>query len=79
MAGTDPLDADSDNDGVVDGSDVDPLNPNSDSDGDGVSDSIETATGTDPLDADSGERWYEEVTQQPQAQWWLPTAMVMAQ
>ena len=44
-AGTDPLNHDTDGDGVNDGDDVDPLDPNSD--GDGVSDSDETANGTE--------------------------------
>ena len=48
-AGTDPLNPDTDGDGVNDGDDIDPLDPNSDSDGDGVSDSDETALGEDPL------------------------------
>lgn len=54
---TDPLDADSDNDGLSDGTEVnthgtDPLD--ADSDNDGLSDTIEVNThGTDPLDADS--------------------------
>ena len=50
---TDPLDTDTDNDGVSDGDDIDPLDANSDSDGDGISDSQETTNGTDPLNADS--------------------------
>ncbi len=35
-------DSDDDNDGVSDGDDIDPYNPNSDSDGDGISDNEET-------------------------------------
>ncbi len=54
-------DLDDDNDGVKDGDDVDPYNPNSDSDGDGISDVVETsgdgqynpATDTNPLDGDT--------------------------
>ena len=49
--GTDPLDADSDDDGLTDGDEVirgtDPLN--SDTDGDGQSDGDEVSAGTDPL------------------------------
>ncbi len=54
-------DPDDDNDGVADGDDVDPLNPDSDSDGDGISDDVETGedsvynpeTDTNPLDDDT--------------------------
>ncbi|MGH7337093.1 MAG: S8 family serine peptidase, partial [Myxococcota bacterium] len=60
--GTDPLDADSDDDGLSDGEEVnthgtDPLLP--DSDGDGLSDGAELTThATDPLDLDSdGDGW----------------------
>jgi hypothetical protein len=53
--GTDPLDADSDDDGVSDEEErikgTDPNNP--DTDGDGLKDGEETTNGTDPLDADS--------------------------
>jgi hypothetical protein len=63
--GTDPTDADSDDDGLSDGAEVnsrgtDPLNP--DTDGDGLSDSVETGTltyvgpndtGTDPNNPDT--------------------------
>ena len=55
--GTDPLDADSDDDGLTDGAEVvthgtDPLD--ADSDDDGLTDGAEVVThGTDPLDADS--------------------------
>ena len=52
--GTDPLNADSDNDGLTDGEEAgaaglgtDPLNP--DTDGGGTPDGIEVATGTNPL------------------------------
>ena len=44
-------DSDDDNDGVVDGNDIDPYNPGSDSDGDGIEDKIETQNGTNPLNA----------------------------
>ncbi len=52
-------DSDDDNDGVSDGNDVEPYNPNSDSDGDGISDNEETGndgifhlgTDSDPLSA----------------------------
>ena len=50
--GDDALD-DDDLDGVPNGQDVDPNDPNSDSDGDGVSDLAETTGGTDPLNVDS--------------------------
>ncbi len=36
------IDNDDDNDGVADGSDIDPYDPNSDSDNDGISDNVET-------------------------------------
>ncbi|MCF8243691.1 MAG: hypothetical protein K9J37_04760 [Saprospiraceae bacterium] len=36
------IDTDDDNDGVADGSDVDPYDPNSDSDNDGIADNVET-------------------------------------
>lgn len=54
--GTDPLDADTDDDDLTDGEEVntygtDPLNPDSDSDE--LNDGAEVALGTDPLDADS--------------------------
>ena len=67
-AGTDPLDADSDADGVNDGADAFPLdeaetadtdddgignNADEDDDGDSISDTDEIDAGTDPLDADS--------------------------
>lgn len=59
-AGTDPLDADSDNDGVIDGLDTDPLDPADgnalyagDSDSDGLLDSEELAMGTSPTLHDS--------------------------
>lgn len=38
----DNLDPDDDNDGVADGNDIDPKNPNSDTDGDGITDIVET-------------------------------------
>jgi len=44
-------DPDDDNDGVNDGQDNGPYNPNSDSDNDGISDIDETTNGTDPLNA----------------------------
>ncbi|WP_405384569.1 DUF4270 domain-containing protein [Maribacter sp. LLG6340-A2] len=44
---------DSDNDGVNDEFDDEPLNPDNDNDKDGVSNILETAAGTDPLDASS--------------------------
>ena len=44
-------DPDDDNDGVNDGDDAGPYNPNSDSDNDGISDIDETTSGTDPLNA----------------------------
>lgn len=44
---------DSDNDGVSDEFDAEPLNANNDNDKDGVSNILETASGTDPLDAGS--------------------------
>ena len=50
--GDDSLD-DDDLDGVPNGVDVDPNDPNSDSDGDGASDLAETTGGTDPLNPDS--------------------------
>jgi hypothetical protein len=69
--GTDPLDADSDDDGLTDGfevnylatppdtytagQDTDPLNP--DTDGDGFSDGMELAAGHDPLDAGDAPVW----------------------
>ena len=63
IAGTDPNDADSDDDGLEDGEEdvdhdgvVDPreTDPNDDdSDGDGLEDGVEVAIGTDPLDADT--------------------------
>ena len=54
--GTDPLDSDSDNDGLLDGEEVNvyltnPLNP--DSDGDGFNDGEEVAAGSDPNDSSS--------------------------
>ncbi len=54
--GTDPLDADSDDDGLTDGDEVheygsDPLDQ--DSDDDGLDDAEEAALGTDPCDPDS--------------------------
>jgi hypothetical protein len=53
--GTDPLDADSDDDGLSDGAEVDlgtyPLD--ADSDHDGLPDGAEVELGTDPLNADS--------------------------
>jgi hypothetical protein len=55
MAGTDPADADSDDDGLDDGEEAalgtDPLD--TDSDDDGLSDSDELSLGTEPTDADS--------------------------
>jgi ELWxxDGT repeat protein len=55
-AGTDPFDADSDDDGLQDGAEVnthgtDPLD--ADTDGDGFSDGVEIVAGTDPLDPDN--------------------------
>ena len=44
---------DSDNDGVIDIYDVDPIDPLSDSDNDGLSDIIELQAGTNPLSSDS--------------------------
>ena len=44
---------DIDNDGVIDGLDIDPLDPSSDSDGDGISDFRESEVGTNPLSDDS--------------------------
>ncbi|SNR56981.1 protein of unknown function [Maribacter sedimenticola] len=44
---------DSDNDGVNDEFDNEPLNPDNDNDLDGVSNILETAAGTDPLDSGS--------------------------
>ena len=46
---------DSDNDGVDDAFDTDPLDPNNDNDGDGVSNAREKAIGTDPLNSASFE------------------------
>ena len=62
--GTDPLDADTDHDGLSDGEEIansaNPLNPANgtaastmDSDGDGIRDALELARGTSPLLADS--------------------------
>ncbi len=51
-SGDDSLD-DDDLDGVPNGQDVDPNDPNSDSDGDGISDLAETTGGTDPLNPDT--------------------------
>ena len=51
--GTDPLDGDSDDDGLVDGDEVNVYFTDrleGDTDGDGVSDGAEVATGTDPTD-----------------------------
>ncbi len=44
-------DSDDDNDGVIDGNDIAPYNPQSDSDGDGIMDKIESQNGTNPLNA----------------------------
>ena len=44
-------DSDDDNDGVIDGNDVNPYNSESDSDADGIEDKIETENGTNPLNA----------------------------
>ena len=44
---------DRDNDGVIDGLDIDPFDPSSDSDGDGISDFRESEVGTNPLSDDS--------------------------
>jgi hypothetical protein len=54
--GTDPLNPDTDGDGLSDGDEVnvygtDPLNP--DSDGDGLNDGLEVSLGLDPLDSDT--------------------------
>ncbi|MFX1363187.1 MAG: hypothetical protein ACFE7A_07015, partial [Promethearchaeota archaeon] len=53
--GTDPLDADTDDDGLLDGYEVsigtDPLD--ADTDDDGLLDGYEVSIGTDPLDADT--------------------------
>ncbi len=46
---------DTDNDGVIDALDKDPLDPNSDTDGDGITDNQEKARGTDPLVQDNNE------------------------
>ena len=49
--GTDPLDPDSDDDGLEDGDEVDGTDPmNPDSDGGGVNDGDEVDQGTDPLE-----------------------------
>jgi hypothetical protein len=63
-----PLDPDTDNDGISDGDEVaigtDPTNP--DSDGDGLIDGDEDTLGTDPLDADTDNDGFsdgEEVNQ----------------
>lgn len=45
------IDSDDDNDGIVDGNDIQPYNPESDSDGDGITDNTETQNGTNPLNA----------------------------
>ena len=42
-------DSDDDNDGVIDGNDTDPYNPESDSDSDTITDIVETQNGTNPL------------------------------
>ena len=66
--GTDPNNADTDGDGIVDGEEVyvgtDPLNP--DTDGDGLDDGEENLMATDPLNPDSdGDGWLDgEETQQ---------------
>ncbi len=44
-------DPDDDNDGVIDGQDIAPYNPQSDSDGDGISDVMEKNQQTNPLNA----------------------------
>jgi len=54
--GTDPFDADSDDDGLGDGAEVNVhgTNPlNGDTDGDGFGDGIEVQYGSDPLDPES--------------------------
>ena len=57
MLGTDPLDSDTDDDGLNDGEEVsrgtNPLNP--DSDGDGMNDLYEVVAGTNPLDEGSSQ------------------------
>lgn len=45
------VDADDDNDGVLDTSDIDPFDPQSDSDNDTVADIVETINGSNPLNA----------------------------
>jgi Thrombospondin type 3 repeat len=49
----DVADPDDDNDGVADGQDANPLDPNSDSDGDGLTDLFETTSGLNPLNRDT--------------------------
>ena len=44
---------DTDNDGLIDSLDSDPLDPNSDTDGDGLTDNQEKSKGTDPLVMDT--------------------------
>ncbi|HDZ13812.1 hypothetical protein LCGC14_1130710 [marine sediment metagenome] len=44
---------DTDNDGLIDSLDSDPLDPNSDTDGDGLTDNQENSKGTDPLVMDT--------------------------
>jgi hypothetical protein len=61
--GSDPKDADTDDDGLSDGDEVRlyftmPTNP--DSDGDGLLDSFEVTTGTLPYDADSDDDGYQD-------------------
>jgi alpha-tubulin suppressor-like RCC1 family protein len=54
LAGLDPLSADTDRDGVVDGAEPSSSKgAHPDSDGDGVPNSVEVARGTDPFNADS--------------------------
>jgi hypothetical protein len=55
MRGTDPLDADTNDNGVPDGIEIrtDSAGANADEDGDGLSSAAEIARGTDPLRADT--------------------------
>lgn len=69
MLGTDPNHADSDRDGLTDGSEVhthrtDPLLP--DTDGGGVNDGAEVTAGTDPLDSSDDSAGAADVCGEPQ-------------